>query len=162
MPQLFFEVLGEPAERGNDYDFASVEVKQTAFRIDGVFTPKPGASNQIVIFTEFQWQKDEALYERLFAEIMLYLAQNPEIEDWKAIAIYPRRSVEQDQQYRHRSLLESEQFQVVYLEDFLGIASQKIGIQLMQLIVSKDNDTAQYLSPLFRACRARQINKIKQ
>ena len=31
------------------------------------------------------------------------------------------------------------------LEDFLGIPSEQIGVQLMQLIVSKDRDTAQYL-----------------
>ena len=140
MPQLFFEVLGEPAELGNQYDSASFEIKQTAFRIDGVFTPKPGNSESTVIFTEFQFQKDDFLYERLFSEIMLYLVQHPDVEDWKAIAVYPRRSVEQKNQYRHRCLLESEQFQAVYLEDFLGVSSQKLGVQLMQLIVSKDKD----------------------
>ena len=69
MPQLFFDVIGEPSDRGDNYTFASVEVKQTAFRIDGVFTPKPGVAEQTVIFTEFQFQKDEVLYERLFSEI---------------------------------------------------------------------------------------------
>ena len=123
-------------------------MKQTAFRIDGVFIPKPGAADQTVIFVEVQFQKDHGLYERLFSEIMMYLAQNPEVEDWRAIAIYPRRSTEQENRFRHRSLLQSEQFQVIYLEDLLGIPSEQIGVQLMQLIVSKDRDTTQYLDGL--------------
>ncbi len=148
LPQTLFELLGEPIERKEQYEFCSVEVKQTAFRIDGVFIPKPGAADQAIIFVEVQFQKDHGLYERLFSEIMMYLAQNPEVEDWRAIAVYPRRSIEQENRYRHRSLLQSDQFQVVYLEDFLGMSSERIGIQLMQLIVAKDRDTTQYLEGL--------------
>jgi predicted transposase YdaD len=38
-PSLFFELIQlSPAEAGN-YQFASVEVKQLAFRIDGVLLP---------------------------------------------------------------------------------------------------------------------------
>ena len=148
LPQTLFELLGEPAELEAQYDFCSVEVKQTAFRIDGVFIPKSGVTDQTVTFVEVQFQKDDGLYERLFSEIMMYLAQNPEVEDWRAIAIYPRRSIEQENRYRHRSLLRSEQFQVIYLEELLGVPSDQIGVQLMQLIVSRERDTAQYLEGL--------------
>jgi predicted transposase/invertase (TIGR01784 family) len=134
-----------------------MEVKQTAFRIDGVFTPKPDSPEIAVIFVEFQFQKDEVLYERLFSEIMLYLAQNPDAEDWQAIAIYPRRSIEQKNRYRHRTLLNSEQFQAVYLEDFLGMPSDEIGIQLMQLIVSRERDTDQYLEGLVEQLKAQTV-----
>lgn len=148
MPRLFFEILGEPAERGDIYEFSSIEVKQTAFRIDGVFTPKPDSPENTVIFTEFQFQKDETLYERLFSEIMLYLAQNLEVEDWRAVVFYPRRNLKQKNLYRHRNLLNSDQFQVIYLEDFLGVPSDDLGIQLMQLIVSPERETNRYLSGL--------------
>ena len=114
LPQTLFELLGEPAERGEQYEFRSVEVKQTAYRIDGVFIPKSGAVARTVIFVEVQFQKDDGLYERLFSAIMMYLAQNPEVEDWRAVAVYPRRSVEQENRFRYRSLLQSEQFQVIY------------------------------------------------
>lgn len=147
-PHTLFELLGEPAERGDQYDFCSVEVKQTAYRIDGVFVPRLDAPDQTVIFIEVQFHKDDGLYDRMFNEIMMYLAQNPEVADWRAIAIYPHRRIEQENRYRHRSLLQSEQFQVLYLEDFLGLPSERIGIQLMQLIVSKDQDTPDYLESL--------------
>lgn len=150
MPRLFFEILGEPAERGDIYEFSSIEVKQTAFRIDGVFTPKPDSPENTVIFTEVQFQRDETLYERLFSEIMLYLAQNLEVEDWRAVVFYPRRNLEQKNLYRHRNLLNSDQFQAIYLEDFLGVPSEELGIQLMQLIISPERDTNQYLSGLVK------------
>lgn len=157
MPRLFFEVLGEPPERGDHYEFTSVEVKQTAFRIDGVFTPKPDSLENTVIFVEFQFQKDEFLYERLFSEIMLDLIHHPAAEDWQAIAVYPRHSIEQANRYRHRNLLQSDQFQVVYLEDFLGFNSEDIGIQLMQLIVSSDKQTARYLDGLVQQLRGQTV-----
>jgi len=40
LPETFFELWGEAAEQINDYRFDSVELKQTAFRIDGVFLPQ--------------------------------------------------------------------------------------------------------------------------
>ncbi len=54
LPQTLFELLGEPAERGEQYEFRSVEVKQSAYRIDGVFIPKSGAADRRVIFAEVQ------------------------------------------------------------------------------------------------------------
>ena len=162
MPQLFFEILGEPAELGNEYEFSSVEVKQTAFRIDGVFTPRRDSAQKTIIFAEFQLQKDEAFYERFFAEIMLYLSQNLDVEDWKAVVVYPRRSVEQKKIYRHRSFLNSEQFQVVYLEDFLGLTTEEIGIQLMQLIVAKESEANRYVDRLVEHLRGKTTPQDKQ
>jgi predicted transposase YdaD len=38
-PNIFFELIDEPPEEADGYKFSSVEVKQTAFRIDVVFVP---------------------------------------------------------------------------------------------------------------------------
>ncbi|MBE9175167.1 DUF4351 domain-containing protein [Synechocystis salina LEGE 06155] len=43
---------------------------------------------------------------------------------------------------------ESGQCQVLYLEDYLGLSHQALGIQLMQLIVAKEGDTQNYLNQL--------------
>ena len=83
---MLFELLGEPSDRGEQYTFGSVEVKQSAFRIDGVFIPKPDATDQAIIFVEVQFQKDPGLYDRLFSEILMYLAQKPDVADWRAMA----------------------------------------------------------------------------
>ena len=148
MPHLFFEVIQEPAAKGEQYEFTSVEIKQTAFRIDGLFIPKPGSHEKTVIFVECQFQKDEVFYGRLFSEVMLYLRQHPEVEDWRAVVIYPRRGVEPERRRRYQLFFESGQCQVVYLEDYLELSDQALGIQLMQLIVAKEGDTQNYLNQL--------------
>ena len=40
VPSILFELIGQPA-LAPGYRFSSVELKQTAFRIDGVFIPLP-------------------------------------------------------------------------------------------------------------------------
>lgn len=74
-PGIFFELIGEPPQAVNAYRFSSVEVKQTAFRVDGVFLPKRKRNNPFY-FVEVQFQSDLTIYARLFAEICLYLRQN--------------------------------------------------------------------------------------
>jgi len=56
-PSIFFELIGEPPEEADLYQFSSVEVKQTAFRIDGVFLPTQTEENPIY-FAEVQFQPD--------------------------------------------------------------------------------------------------------
>jgi predicted transposase/invertase (TIGR01784 family) len=145
LPSILFELLGEPVESGQHYDFKSVEVKQTAFRIDGVFVPQPHAADQTVIFVEVQFQQDKYLYDRMFSEIGMYLAQNPGTCDWKAVAIFPRRSLEPKNQWRHRTMLQGEQFTAIYLEDLLKIRSDSLGVQILQLIVAKPKQSKPYI-----------------
>ena len=88
-PRILFEILGQPPAVADGYEFRSVEVKQLAFRIDGVFLPKPDAADQTVIFLETQFQKDPHFYHRYCAEIANYLKQYPQTFDWKAVVIFP-------------------------------------------------------------------------
>lgn len=53
-PGIFFELIGASPETAVNYQFTSVEVKQTAFRIDGVFLPEQGSENPIY-FAEVQF-----------------------------------------------------------------------------------------------------------
>ena len=87
--------------------FRSVEVKQLAFRIDGVFLPQTDASDQTVWFVEVQFQKDPYFYHRFFAEIFLFFDQYPQTADWKAVVLFARRSVKPDETQLFRTLLES-------------------------------------------------------
>ncbi len=75
-PALLFEFIDDRPSQVQNYRFESVEVKETAFRIDGVFLPPEGATPRIIFFAEVQSQKDEALYHRLFTESMMYLNRN--------------------------------------------------------------------------------------
>lgn len=92
-PSIFFELIGNPPEVANSYQFSSVEVKQTAFRIDGVFLPIQEVDNP-VYFVEIQFQLDAEFYSRFFVEIFLYLRQNKPVNDWRAVVLYPSQNVD--------------------------------------------------------------------
>jgi predicted transposase/invertase (TIGR01784 family) len=70
-PGILFELLEQPADLAVGYEFRSVEIKQLAFRIDGVLLPTADAVDQTVWFIEVQFQKDPHFYHRFFAEIAL-------------------------------------------------------------------------------------------
>jgi predicted transposase/invertase (TIGR01784 family) len=93
-PGILFELLGGPFEQGQNYEFRSMEVKQTSFQLDGIFGAQAKLPEQTVIFVEVQFQKDKYLYDRMFAEIDMYLMQNRPTADWRVIAIFPRKSLE--------------------------------------------------------------------
>ncbi len=71
-PGLLFELLENPPENAKEYRFDSVAVKEPRFEIDGVFLPPENEDPGVVYFCEVQFQKDERLYERVFAESLLY------------------------------------------------------------------------------------------
>ncbi|OYD87581.1 hypothetical protein CDG77_28675, partial [Nostoc sp. 'Peltigera membranacea cyanobiont' 213] len=82
-PGLLFELVDEPPPEAENYQFESVEVKETAFRIDGVFLPPADAVSKTVFFAEVQFQKDEDLYHRFFSELFLFLYRNSiRYDDW--------------------------------------------------------------------------------
>jgi len=92
-PKLALELLGLDYA-GDSYRFSSEEIKQTAFRIDGLFKPVSDDLDQPLIFVEVQFQADNDFYGRLFSEITLYLYQNKPKRDWLILVIYPHRGIE--------------------------------------------------------------------
>jgi predicted transposase/invertase (TIGR01784 family) len=131
-PALLFELLPQPPARANEYIFESIEVKETSFRMDGVFLP-PDPSG-IVYFCEVQFQPDEMLYERIDAERSIYIYRNRErFFDWGAIVIYPSRSVEQLRLETVREMLESGRIQRVYLDELGAVEELPTGLGLMVL-----------------------------
>jgi predicted transposase/invertase (TIGR01784 family) len=139
-PGLLFELLEEKLPNAEAYRFDSVAVKEPKFEIDGVFLPpkEPG----VVYFCEVQFQKDEQLYERIFAESALYFYRNRErFTDWQAVVIYPTRSMEQTNTHPYRAGLSSEQFHRVYLDELGEIETLPLGLALMALTTVDERDT---------------------
>jgi predicted transposase/invertase (TIGR01784 family) len=137
-PTIFFELIGQSPAQAQGYVFRSVELKQTAFRIDGVFLPPQDVPNPIIYFVEVQFQKDEQLYRRLFAEAFLFLQQNPQIVDWQAVAIYPTRSQEPTDTQPYRALLNSPQVQRIYLNELGDIQELSVEVGLVRLVVAPE------------------------
>jgi predicted transposase/invertase (TIGR01784 family) len=136
-PGLLLALLGRDVAEIANYDFRSVEVKQTAFRIDGLLIPKRSGTPAPVYFSEVQFQKDQQLYHRFFAEIFTYLKQYPNTPSWHGILIYPRRSLVPPRRYwdLYRILLESDQVTHIYLEDLQHTENLPLGLEVIQLVV---------------------------
>ncbi|WP_373540111.1 Rpn family recombination-promoting nuclease/putative transposase [Chamaesiphon sp.] len=131
-PTLLFELLPQPPANAARYTFEAVEVKETGFRMDGVFLP-PDRSG-IVYFSEAQFQKDETLYERMVSEISIYVYRNRErLSDWQAVVIYPTRSMEQSNTSTVQELLASGRILRVFLDELGEIEELSIGVGLMVL-----------------------------
>jgi predicted transposase/invertase (TIGR01784 family) len=139
-PGLLFELLGQSPDLAQGYQFESVEVKQLAFRLDGVFIPKPDTPNQTVIFLEVQFQHDPIFYHRFLAEIHLYLKLHPKTFDWKAVVIFPRPSAEPRETRLFRNLVNSDQMHRIYLNQRPAEPDESIGLGLMRLIVMKQKE----------------------
>jgi predicted transposase/invertase (TIGR01784 family) len=136
-PELIFEFVDDRPSQAQNYRFESVEVKETAFRIDGVFLPPENTTPRIIFFAEVQFQKDEALYHRFFTESMMYLNQNQgQYDDWYCVVIFPSRSLEPSDKKTHRIFLNSDQVQRIYLKELAAPERQPIGINLMQLTIA--------------------------
>jgi predicted transposase/invertase (TIGR01784 family) len=115
-PALFFELIGQDQAVARGYDFDSIEVKQIAFRIDAVF--KPENPNQPIYFLECQFQKDNAIYRRLFAQIAIYFRRKRFDGDWQAAILFARRSMDPGFPLSYQEFQASGKVQVFYLEDY--------------------------------------------
>jgi predicted transposase/invertase (TIGR01784 family) len=150
-PTLLFELLPQPPENAAGYVFEAIEVKETAFRIDGVFLPPTRFG--LVYFAEVQFQLDELLYERMLSEVAIYTYRQRDLfADWRVVVIYPSRSVEQLRTEMVREMLASGRIQRVYLDELGEIEELPIGVGLMVLTtIEGDEATTNARSLIERA-----------
>ncbi|BAY78989.1 hypothetical protein NIES25_54690 (plasmid) [Nostoc linckia NIES-25] len=155
-PGLLFELVDQPPPEAANYQFESVEVKETAFRIDGVFLPPANAVSKIVFFAEVQFQKDEDLYHRFFSELFLFLYRHSiRYDDWFGVLIFPSRSLEPSNLTIHRALLQSGQVRRVYLDELGDLRQQPLGLGLM-LLTNVTSETEAVQGARFLLEQARQ------
>jgi len=147
-PGIFFELIGQPPSTGDAYEFKSVEVKQTAFRIDGVFLPAEDLPDQPIYFVEVQFQRDTRFYQRFFGETFLYLSQYEQSNDWRGVVLFKTRSQDPGVKPQYRELLTSPRIRRIYLNELGEAAEQSLGVGVVKLIVEtrkKAIDTARQL-----------------
>ncbi|URD52970.1 DUF2887 domain-containing protein [Chroococcidiopsis sp. CCNUC1] len=148
-PSLLFELLTNPPANADKYRFDSVAVKEPKFEIDGVFLPPVEESPGVVYFCEVQFQKDERLYERVFAESYLYFYRNRDrFSNLQIVIIYPSRSLEQSDLLPYLSQLNSPQVNRIYLDELGDIRSLPVWVALMVLTTvdeAQATEEARYL-----------------
>ena len=139
-PQLALELLGLHY-RGDSYRFSAEEIKQTAFRLDGIFTPIAGDPEQPLIFAEVQYQPDPDFYARFFSEITLYLRLNKPGRRWLALVIYPARSVEKPAGIEFEPFMSLPQLHRIYLKDYQDRKGLSPTMEFIRLIGSGESQT---------------------
>jgi len=139
-PKLALELLGLEY-RSESYRFGSEEIKQTAFRLDGLFTPTEGNAEQPLIFVEVQYQPDGDFYDRFFSEITLYLRLHKPAHPWLALVIYPARSTEKAASIAFSPFMDLPQLRRVYLDDYRDCQGLTPALELIRLIASSKQQT---------------------
>ncbi|MEO1298602.1 MAG: Rpn family recombination-promoting nuclease/putative transposase [Cyanobacteria bacterium J06636_16] len=152
-PTLLFELLGQGSHPPASYVFRSVELKQTAFRIDGIFLPKVVTAETPVYLVEVQFQPDPQLYSRVFCEGMIFLRQNPAVKHWRVVMIFGDRSCEPKDPDAYASLLDLPEVHRLYLNELAEQASESVELQLMRLIVAPQESAIRQAQTLVAQAR---------
>ena len=134
---LLFELVGLPPEASEGYRFTSVEIKEKAFRFDGIFIPDSVDKN--IWFVEVQFQKRAEFYWEFIGEIFLYLSQYKPAHDWQAVAIFAKRSIEPEIPKQFRILFAGGHIERIYLDELPE--SESLSLGLVRLIVAPQKET---------------------
>ncbi len=161
-PGTFFELINRQASEASAYEFASVELKQTAFRIDGIFLPVPNLQEKPIYFLEVQFQKDPEFYARFFSEIFLYLRLYAPTKAWRAVVVFAKRSLEPTEIEPYQVLLESSQVTRLYLNELGDAAEQSLGVGMIKLVVETKKRTPELVRQLVSKAQQELADEIVQ
>lgn len=161
-PSIFFELINQPPEVANVYQFSSVEVKQLAFRIDGVFLPVSNAVSSPIYFVEVQFQPDKKFYSRFFTEIFLYLDKTELTNNWRGAVVYPTRSIDTGETKRYIELLTSQRVERIYLDELSSTPELSIGIETVKLVIEPDESAGTKARELVKQARQKIVDEVAQ
>jgi predicted transposase/invertase (TIGR01784 family) len=106
--------------------------------------PPESENPGVVYFCEVQFQKDEKLYERVFAESYLYFYRHRHrFSNFQIVIIYPSRDLEQTDIIPYLNQLNSPQVTRLYLDELGDIRSLPVWVALMVLTTIDEAQTTQ-------------------
>jgi predicted transposase YdaD len=137
-PATLFEAVGLAGDAAG-YRLTAIEVKETAFRLDGVLLPPEDTPpHQPVLFLENQFQTLDSFYPRWLAAIFLFLYREALERPWVAVAVFPTRTMEPPLGHAFTALEPAGLLRRVYLEDLLqrdAMRGASLGLRLLRLVV---------------------------
>jgi predicted transposase/invertase (TIGR01784 family) len=146
---LLFELIGQPLAEADYYQFISEEVKEKAFRFDGIFIPN--CEDKLIYFVEVQCQPKPDFYWELLAEINIYLNQFKPVQDWKAVALFADRRFEvKNLTPYQQELVNSDRIIRIYLDE---LPTGSIGVGLIQLIVAQESQAPVLVQELLQRAK---------
>ncbi len=133
-----------------EFKYSAPVIKESEYRIDGVFTPVNPDSSLPIVFIEAQMQPDTGFYGRFFAEVHVYLHQYQVVRPWQGLLILASRQQGIGVDVPYRPYLE-QQVQKLYLEDLATATDLSPGLALLQLIVIEASRTAEAAQTLVQS-----------
>ena len=152
-PDSFFDLIGQPQPGAANYQFTSQEVKQLSFRLDGLFMPLREDIQQPLYLVEVQFQPDDTLYYRLFAELFLFLKQYQPPHPWQIVVIYPHRRVEREQSLHFGEILNLSSVRRIYLDELPYGDNPSLGIGVIKLVVESETAAVRTAQTLIERTR---------
>jgi len=134
-PATVFELAGLAVPDDPAYRLHAEEIKQTAFRLDGVLLPAVGRADLPLVFTEAQFYHDPWFYARWLASIFLYLYRHRIVGHWQAVVVFPDRSIDAGATAAYEVLLRGGVLHRIYLTDLLKVPVLGLGPRLARLVV---------------------------
>jgi predicted transposase/invertase (TIGR01784 family) len=137
------------------YQFTSVEIKELARRIDGLFLPKPDFPEDLIyFFVEVQFQRDDDIYWRIITEAFLYINQYKPQRRWQAVLLFAQGSLDPDVPFIYQTSLAQQQIRIIYLDELDDVPSSSIGLGVIKLVVATEDKAVQQAKNL--------INQVQQ
>jgi len=132
-PEAFFMLLGEKEQKAGSYNFTSVEAKEQAFRLDGVF--QPTARGDFLYFFEAQFNHEDDFYLRFFGEVAVYLRQNQPENPWRAVVLFPNEVCDPGIHPHYQEFFESGRLRRFYLSDLSKDVLEKFPLNILRIII---------------------------
>jgi predicted transposase/invertase (TIGR01784 family) len=143
LPSVLFELLEQPSTLALRYDFSSVEVKELARRIDGVFLPKSDFPEEPIYFVEVQFQPDEDLYWRLITEAAVYLNQYKPLRTCQVVVLWAKRRFDPGVPLVYQPLFAAGYIRIIYLDELAEASGSSIGLGIIKLVVAPEDEAEQ-------------------
>lgn len=161
-PWIFFQLIERSEIDTTAYEFIAPEIKQRAFRLDGLFTTKDEYSDFPLYFVEVQFYEEVDFYDRLFPSIFLYLSQyKPENPEWFVIVIFDRKSNDVAIPTRYREIAQ-QRLQRIYLDELSTQEPFDLGIGILKLIVESKRKAGELARNLITRTEQEIKNNINQ
>jgi len=136
-----FELAGLPVPPAGAYRCGAVEVKQAAFRLDGLMQPGDDDEDLPLVVVETQFRTEKHFYARWLAAIFLYLYRHKVRRPWRAVVVYPERATATNPGPAHAPLEQTGLLYRVYLRDLIDGRASSPGVRIARMVVLDDAKT---------------------
>ena len=134
-PWIFFQLIDSQQSDIEAYQFIAPEVKQRAFRLDGLFVTTEDRADLPLYFVEVQFYKEDDFYDRIIPSIFLFFSQfKPINSDWYVIVIFDKESNDVTVPERYEEVA-NRRLRKVYLNQIADSEETELGIGTLRLIV---------------------------